>query len=303
MTTRSILTVFASALLVSALAGAVSAQDTHTDDALERLLERASEPRPQSADEAKPKPDRPASDAAKSKTQKPAGEVEDKALDALLEKLGQTVEEPTATGKPSAPSESEPADPASPARRPGQSPPDRLTPGERPLDEHLEEVLGRKRRRNQQDQQDPQSGPLAEAVKKMREVEQKLGQEDTGEPTRTRQKEIVKDLENIIKQARARASSSQPSQRQRQTRQPGQPGNDPSDQPGNTAQGTGPQMPKKPTARSVLAENKDEWGHLPPELRAEMENVFKEDALPLRRTLIDRYYISVNRKSASTRGD
>jgi hypothetical protein len=62
-------------------------------------------------------------------------------------------------------------------------------------------------------------------------------------------------------------------------------------------------MPKKPTAKSVLAQSKDEWGHLPPELRGEMENVFKEDALPARKTLIDRYYISVTRKSTTTRGD
>jgi hypothetical protein len=34
-----------------------------------------------------------------------------------------------------------------------------------------------------------------------------------------------------------------------------------------------------------------------------MENVFKESALPTRQSLIDRYYISINRKSTSNRGD
>ena len=62
-------------------------------------------------------------------------------------------------------------------------------------------------------------------------------------------------------------------------------------------------MPKKPDMKSVLARSKDEWGHLPPELRGEMENVFKEDALPSRKTLIDRYYISVTRKSTGNRGE
>ena len=42
-----------------------------------------------------------------------------------------------------------------------------------------------------------------------------------------------------------------------------------------------------------LAGGKDIWGHLPPELRQEMENVFKEDALPTKEDLIRRYYLSV----------
>ena len=46
-----------------------------------------------------------------------------------------------------------------------------------------------------------------------------------------------------------------------------------------------------------MAGGKDEWGHLPPGLREEMDNVFKEEGLPLARTLIRRYYLSLSKKA------
>ena len=51
-----------------------------------------------------------------------------------------------------------------------------------------------------------------------------------------------------------------------------------------------------PSNRHSLAGGKEVWGHLPPELRQEMENVFKEDALPTKQDLIRRYYMSVARR-------
>jgi hypothetical protein len=133
----------------------------------------------------------------------------------------------------------------------------------------------------------------------MREVEQRLGEEDTGEQTRKKQEEIVKDLEQLIKLARQAARNQQ---RQRGMQQAGQ-RNQGQEQanPDNPREGTGPMKPRKPTARSILAENKDIWGHLPPELRREIDNLFNEDALPKRRTLIDRYFLSINRKSTGNR--
>ncbi|MFO0891052.1 MAG: hypothetical protein U0790_18145 [Isosphaeraceae bacterium] len=41
--------------------------------------------------------------------------------------------------------------------------------------------------------------------------------------------------------------------------------------------------------RHAMAGGKDIWGHLPAELRQEMENVFKEEALPAKEDLIKRY--------------
>ena len=51
--------------------------------------------------------------------------------------------------------------------------------------------------------------------------------------------------------------------------------------------------PAKPSDRHASANGKDIWGHLPEELRQEMENVFKEEALQTKAELIRRYYLSV----------
>ena len=55
------------------------------------------------------------------------------------------------------------------------------------------------------------------------------------------------------------------------------------------------------SGRDAVANNKDTWGHLPPEIRAEIDNMFNELELPAKRRLIDRYYLSVARKSAANR--
>ena len=80
----------------------------------------------------------------------------------------------------------------------------------------------------------------------------------------------------------------------RQVRQQGQkPGDKPGQTPGANAGGAPATKPAKPSDRHSLAGGKDVWGHLPAELRQEMENVFKEDALPTKQDLIRRYYLSV----------
>jgi hypothetical protein len=55
--------------------------------------------------------------------------------------------------------------------------------------------------------------------------------------------------------------------------------------------------PAKPDNKHVLAGGKDEWGHLPPELRQELDNVAKEIMLPSKQELIRLYYLSVSKKS------
>ena len=89
----------------------------------------------------------------------------------------------------------------------------------------------------------------------------------------------------------------------RRVRQQGQkPGNQPGQTPGANAAGAPPTKPAKPSDRHALAGGKDIWGHLPEELRQEMENVFKEEALPKQAELIRRYYLSVA-KQKLVRGD
>ena len=73
--------------------------------------------------------------------------------------------------------------------------------------------------------------------------------------------------------------------------QPGQPQN--GQQPGNTGAGTGPMAPQRPDLDEILANRKDIWGDLPPQLREEMDNIFREEMLPAKRELIMRYFSSV----------
>jgi hypothetical protein len=242
------------------------------------------------------------------KATKPAAGDDD--LDKLLERIGESEPDRPRTKN------DRPNPGQKPAEKPRVADPSakKLDQADQSLDQHLEELLGRRRRRPQDEQKKQQSGqsgqsggandedsPLARTIKKMREVEKRLGQRDTGESTRERQGEIVKDLDQLI--AQVRRSAQQRGQRQQQSGQgqgqPGQPGNE--NQPGATAQGVGSGKPKLPTNVRAMVGNKDVWGNLPPALREEMENVFREEALPGRADRISRYYEAVNRKSSQAK--
>jgi hypothetical protein len=231
---------------------------------------------------------------AEQEQEKGKGDVgaEDQDLDALLEKLGETKDEP-------APPERKPPHSGGPGeenkpKEPGAAS-DPLEGRDRDLDQRLEELTGRKRKK----QSDPEegSGPLSQIVKEMRDVEQRLSKPDTGEATRTKQKQIVKDLDTLIEQMRQSGSSGGSSMSLRMARQAGQKsGNREGDQPGSNAGGAPRTMPAKPTTQRSLAGGKDIWGHLPAELQQEMESVFKESPLSGKEELIKRYYLSVSKK-------
>jgi hypothetical protein len=291
---------------------AVLAQDKprKADDDLEKLLERLESKSVggSARDERKPQTEPPPAESSRSQgksepsksqpTQtKPARPVapKDKELDDLLEKLGQTEEAPTTTGRPSPGPGTKPK--TEPAKT-GDRPQDPLPEESQRLDQRLEEILGRKKR-PPEDQQGEGGGMLAEAIKRMREVEQRLEQPDTGEETRQKQEEIVKNLDSILEQLRKQSQSStrkmRTVQKGQQTKQQGQ---QPGAQPGTEA-GQAPRGAEKPTTESVLANDKNPWGHLPDSLREEMANIFKEGYLPAKADLIKRYYLSVNQKSLS----
>jgi hypothetical protein len=269
------------------------AQAPGGDEALERLLEKAQQPNEPKPD-ARPDGEQP---AAKPKELSP----DDEGLDSLLKKLGETPDEPSPRGKPVAPTPGEP-------NEPGPQPPDKPADGpalegkEKALDEHLEELTGRKKKPKQDDQQAQKgddSGPLAEAIKKMEEARKRLSDADTGEGTRKTQGEIVKELDQILQRLRQQQGNGKAMRLARRTQQAGQgtkPGDQQGDQPNNTGAGVGASQPKKPTVGQVLAGRKDTWGDLPPNLREEMENVLREEMLPAKRDLIIRYYSSVARK-------
>lgn len=290
--------------LVLAWSGLGLAQAKPKDDALDDLLKKVEE-----SNKTKDAPVDPVKPAK-------AGEVapKDKDLDSLLEKLGQSKDEASPDGKapppppggegdkPPMPDDGKGKDKGEGAGDKAAKPkPKDLSGKDKELDEHLAgdkkkpksgEKPGGKKDGGGED------GPLGDLIKQMREVEQRLGQPDTGEKTRQKQTEIVKRMDTLIDQIRQSKSQGQAMRMIRGGKQPGKPGQE----PGQMADGAPPTRPEKPNPKSILAKNKDAWGHLPPDLRAEMDNVFNEQLLPSKEDLIKRYYLSVSKKSLS-RGD
>jgi hypothetical protein len=313
------------------------AQDTDQarDDALDSLLQKLEKPaqgthppdksgpiKKDSATARKPADAAKTHDAAKTKneakpkaatgqTPKPGGRPkngsgdlssQDKDLDSLLEKLGDAKDEPAA---PERGARSRPDEQAGPSERSAggggtakQKPKDQGLQGkDKEIDDRLEEFAGKKKKRKSGAEAEG-SGPLGEIIKEMRDVEQRLGKPETGEDTQSRQKQIVKRIETLIQQMKQSGSSGSIAMRQQGQR----PGNQPGQNPGANAGGAPATKPATPSQRHALPGGKDVWGHLPAELREEMYNIFKEDALPAKFDLIRRYYLSVA-KQRLIRGD
>jgi hypothetical protein len=294
----------ASALLLAlscAMPAIATAQGPGKDDALDKLLQKLDEPKP---------------DADKDKDKPGAVKSEDKDLDKLLQKLGQGADAPETKAdrpQPGMPG-AKPPEPKPEAGPDGKKSDGDLKEKDQELDDHLAELLGRKKKpkdgqggEGQQQQggegegQNKDDSPLGEAIRKMEEVRQKLDQADTGEATRKTEGEVVAQLEEILEKLRQVQGQGQQQMKERQKgvqqagtkpgQKPGQPQPTPDPQ-----EGVGPQTPTRPTLGQVLAGGKDTWGDLPPALRQELENVFKEDMLPSRRDMIIRYYSSVSKK-------
>jgi len=279
------------------------ARDEPKDDALDQILEKI-DAKPAEPKDA-PRPGGDASAAkAKPPAEKPVGEVapRDEAIDSLLEKLGETEETPAPKERPAP----KPKDGDEPPR-PGEAPkPEELKGQDKPIDERLEELTGRKKKKP--GQQGDGSGPLSETIKQMREVEKRLGEPDTGEETRKKQAEIVKKLDSVLEQLRAvemkpTKGKPKPGEMKPGGKQPGSKpgegsmaGNNPGKgQPGNA-------KPKPPVDKKPSPSEKNVWGHLTAADQIEKDNAFQERALPTKESLIDRYYLSVAKKAA-TRGE
>jgi uncharacterized protein YaaR (DUF327 family) len=278
------------------------------DDALEKLLKEA---------EQKATPgDKPAAE-------KKGGDLgkEDAGLDDLLKKLGGGPgDKPLPKGDPRpGPGDKPEEKPAEPGDKPGQpgstlpKPAGGLaglkTKTDAELDQRLEEILGRKRKNKDQDQQggegqgegsdsEPQNPAMKKLVEQMRDVEKRLSETDTGQETRKKQQQIVESIDQIIERMRQMAQQQQQQRQRRRGQQQGQEmaQNQEGEQPGAQSQGVGPQSLQQPSGKSSL-DGKDVWGHLPPELRDVMRNVFREESLPSREELVRRYYLSVSKKS------
>lgn len=324
-------------LAFAAPAAAQDAKPKAKDDALEGLYKEIKTSRddkavPPKADEAKkadaPKarPDetkpkagaKPAGDKDKAPA-KPKGDLsaKDKDLDSFLEKLGETRDKPTADDKsgPGGPpppgdadkekdkgpgaGDDQSKDPKKDLPGPATGPkPEPLTGKTKELDEHLQELGGQPRKKDKS--KGDASGPMSDVIKQMRDVENRLGKTDTGEETRKEQQQIVKKLETLIEQMKSQSQGQQKKQRQMAMQKGQKPGKEQTgDNPGANPGGAPASKPADPTKKRSLAGGKDSWGHLPPDLRQELENVFKEEFLPSREELIRKYYQAVNKKSLS----
>ncbi len=311
--------VFALLVALVGTAPVVGDEPAPKDDALDQLLQKLDESakdKEKAKDHpAEPAPGEPKSEAKAAPTgdpQKTSGEVapKDQALDSLLEKLGETKDRPEAQderrGGPPMPGEDDKdkeKGPGDGSKPPKKAAADDLSDKDRPLDERLEELTGRRRKKKQDEEE--RSGPLGQVIKQMREVEQRLGKPDTGEETRKRQTEIVRNLEQLIEQLRNSSAQSKGQRRIRTVQQNGQnPGNQPDgqDNTGANARGAPNTKPARPESKHAFVNGKDEWGHLPPELRQEVDNVAREEMLSSREDLIRRYFLSLSKKSA-TRGE
>ena len=258
------------------------------DDALDRLLDEIQQGSKPSAD-------------PKAGQDKPSGDLGDKEkdVDKLLEGLiGPRGDRPDAAG--SAPTDLGPD--AMPDR------PDRLKDDARgaldrdtqAFDDYLRRLLGRIDPPKDDDadqQQSGEGGPLSETMKKMREVEQRLAELDTGEQTREQQEQIVRDFDELLR--RIRQQQQQQQRQQQQTEMAGQqqqqqPGQDPSGESDNEQTGA---PPKTPEQNPAMVNAKDSWGHLQDSLREVMGNVSRMMPLDQKRDLIERYFLSVAKKS------
>jgi len=304
MTRTRTLAAFAIAAVLGWAPG-VFAQEKPKDD-LDRLLENLEKKEKEKDKAPAPKDDKTSDPKGKeqaSKDKKPENpkpqEPKDKDLDSLLEKLGGTTDTPDTKNDRKPPV-------AGGAPKPGEPKDAKLKDEQKDLDQVLEERAGviKKKKQQQQQASDPR---LAEAIKQMREVEQKLSKGESGEKTREEQQEIVKKLETMIKQMRQGQGQGRGQQRrmaqagQKPGDQQGQPGSNPANDP----KGVGPQKPARPTHKDVLGmgDDKNPWGNLPATMREELANVFKEQALKAKESLINRYFLTVSKKSTAAKGD
>jgi hypothetical protein len=295
-------------------ASASLAQDKPKDDELGKLLEKLDgkdndknqdKPTAESTKDKAPTPDKPKeagpdkpkeSTPAKAKSSEPVA-PKDQELDKLLEGLGQTKDTPAPEDKKPGGGSDDPMPPKA-----DQPKPDELKGGEKDLDKELERITGKKEKpKDKKDRKGEEDGPLGKVIKEMREVEERLGKPDTGEETRKKQTEIVKNLDDLIERMKNAPSQKDGMRMIREGSKPGQqPGNQPGNQPGATADGapqTKPTDPKKPPVAMGL--DKDIWGTLPRSLREQMGNVMNEHPLPTRTELIKLYYKSLGQKSTN----
>ena len=162
--------------------------------------------------------------------------------------------------------------------------------------ELLQRLLG-----DQSGEADPDQDPLQRAIEGMRSAQQSIEQQDTSRKTRDLQKQVIKDLETLIKLARQRPPNSDPSQSQ-----PRSPSQQRKKQKSKTEKSHA-QKDKKDQSPDSEDRNDSEkdnqakfarrrlrpgdiWGHLPSKLREKLQQHYNENYLPQYDDLVRRYF-------------
>lgn len=144
---------------------------------------------------------------------------------------------------------------------------------------------------------------LSRISRQMRLVQERIAQQEVSETTQGLQKQIVADLDALIKQIQQQQKKKQGSPSSSKTQNPGGEVKQPNNQP-NAGQ---PQQPnEKPSrnseerlterdadptdAAAMQAMIKRVWGHLPDRVRQEMQNASVEEFLPKYQELIEDYF-------------
>jgi len=160
---------------------------------------------------------------------------------------------------------------------------------------------------------------LARAAKNMRASEERLGKKDPGEGTRQIQRDILDDLDSLIKQTQRQQQQQQQQQQSnpsaksrgpREQRQPQgtgkmrgqqtarrqQPGQGKTTQQAGRQPGQGGPDGGKPGSGKIADVYKDVWGHLPETLRQEMDQYSREQFMAKYNELLKQYYATIAEK-------
>ncbi len=188
-----------------------------------------------------------------------------------------------ATGTPAA---RDPAANTQPANRqpsnlqPGETPADRPSPNPHEAQTSDGEDLGRTSTGRVGDH------PLRDIAERMVEAQGRLRNHDTSSQTLTVQRQIVDGLTQLIERQQQQQSSSQQSAAQRRAAPPG---TSAGDRPGSTG-GQGTRLDSDHGERGSNPLFRQLWGHLPDEVRRQVETPLHEKFLPQYDELIQAYF-------------
>lgn len=135
--------------------------------------------------------------------------------------------------------------------------------------------------------------PLTQIGNRMRKVEGLIQQRDTSRNTQEMQRQIATDLDSLIEQMQKqqkKSSGGKSGKSGQQSDASGAGNTKPTERPSESTQRVDKGTAKSDNAAELQKMIKEVWGHLPPRLREQMQNVTDEQFLPQYEKLIEEYY-------------